>query len=207
MASSDLSLPLKARAWGLNLAHLGRQIVLSEYRPSSAYNLLVHEWNMGPNLANTFIDYYGGHILNLQAALNMIAIEGDDFNPKNILPQVYEEVSNVIDANQDDLTLFPILADIAIKGYHMIDLSVSDQRDAVIRKLCDSGIAMLLVEDSTERTDFPINIWNNQGKDCLTWEIVLYFCRRLCFRNRSHCVRPKKLNGRFVYLNIFVFLF
>jgi hypothetical protein len=121
---------------------------------------------MGPNLARTFIDHYGGNIPDLYIALEDFVRSGDSFDPNIVLDdQIEDRIQQVIDENRDKSKSFQILRDLPVKGYHYINYHSHGETDPLIQSICLHGIAMLLGSDSSGRPDFPIDIWNfERGK-------------------------------------------
>jgi hypothetical protein len=172
MGSEDPGLALKLE----NVIHFERskfrdQIFLVDLSPSSTFQLLVEEWKMGPNLARTFIDHFGGHLLDLYCSLEEFSRTGDSFDPYlGVDWRIEESLQRMINENPPNSKLFEILRDLAVKGYHYIDYDTFGTRDALIQSICLQGIAMLLTRDYSGIPDFPMDIWNFERENCFSLE-------------------------------------
>ena len=142
--SSEYSYPLRLSKLSFNLTNITRIIFAGEVPPLDMLDLLQNKWGMGSNLANAFVNVYGGHIQLSSFSVSALALNKEEFMPSDALPVgVYTGIVACIKAEQSgDAELkgtIDILRQIAISGSCPL-LDDSDPRAELISRFNVGGV-------------------------------------------------------------------
>jgi hypothetical protein len=107
-------------------------------------DLLQNKWGMGSNLAEAFVNVYGGHIQLASFGVSALLLNKEDFMPRDALPLgIYDGIVECIEAEQSGVPemkgVIDILRQIAISGCCPLRKG-SDPRAELISRLNVGGV-------------------------------------------------------------------
>lgn len=85
LLSSDYGYPYRLQEAGLNLLNIQNVILISEVPRTVMIDMLTKEWKMGPELAEEFFKYFGGHVHFAFEGLRKLKDVPAVFNPFDLL--------------------------------------------------------------------------------------------------------------------------
>ena len=143
-ASSEYSFPFRLNKLGFNLTNITTTIFAGEVPPLNMLDLLQNKWGMGSNLAEAFVNVYGGHIQLASFGVSKLVLNKEEFMPSDVLPLgVYDGIVACIKAElSGDAKMkgtIDILRQIAISGCFPL-LDDSDPRAELISRLNVGGV-------------------------------------------------------------------
>jgi len=144
LASSEYSFPFRLNKLGFNLTNITRTIFAGEVPPLDMLDLLQNKWGMGSNLAEAFVNVYGGHIQLASFGVSALLLNKEDFMPRDALPLgIYPGIIACIKAElSGDAKMkgtIDILRQMAISGCFPL-LDDSDPRVELISRLNVGGV-------------------------------------------------------------------
>jgi hypothetical protein len=139
-ASSEYSFPFRLNKLGFNLTNITRTIFAGEVPPLDMLDLLQNKWGMGSNLAEAFVNVYGGHIQLASFGISALLLNKED---SLYAQRVYDGIVACIKAElSGDAKMkgvIDILRQIAISGCFPL-LESSDPRVELISRLNVGGV-------------------------------------------------------------------
>ena len=143
LASSEYSFPFRLKQLGFNLNNVTTTIFAGEVPPLDMLDLLQNKWGMGSNLAEAFVNVYGGHIQLASFGVSDLALNREDFMPRHALPvDVYEGIVQCIEAENSGRPemngIVDILRMLAVRGFVPL-LKASDLRAEFISSKAGCG--------------------------------------------------------------------
>ena len=128
------------------------------------FELLTTRWGVGPNLAATLIDYYGGHVYDMYLQLQELRSKGGNFNP-GILTNT-DNVKRCLKYAVDKPRMRELLTQIAVNGFAPID-DIDDSEAEIISKYNVGGQVQ---KDRSAVIGFPVEMWGEHKRGLIPYK-------------------------------------
>jgi hypothetical protein len=148
LLSSDEALPFRLEDLGLSSTHLRETLVVGGAAPQEMLNQL-EELGVGPNLRDLLVRVYGGHVWQIDVALDCLSEALEAGDEADVLRGPMDSIEDAFalweDLKGDNGRLVSALVEIARSGFYPLD-----KNDALARVLTKSNACTFLTDDTTE---------------------------------------------------------
>ena len=128
-----------------------------EVPPDKTFELLTTRWGVGPNLAATLIDYYGGHVYDIYLKLQELSSTGGSFGPG--IQMNANNVQKCLKYAVDKQHMRELLTQLAEKGFAPLK-RVTDREAEIISKYYVGGQVQ---KERSKVIGFPDEVWGKHG--------------------------------------------